>query len=33
MANPADAILGNTSAVMAREHQQTARDALMTLAA
>lgn len=30
---PADAMLANTSAAMAREHQQTAREALMTLAA
>jgi hypothetical protein len=30
---PADAMLANTSATMAREHQQIARDALMTLPA
>jgi hypothetical protein len=30
---PADAMLANTSAAMAREHQQIARQALMTLAA
>jgi hypothetical protein len=30
---PADAMLANTSAAMAREHQQTAREALQTLAA
>jgi hypothetical protein len=30
---PADAMLANTSAAMAREHQQIAREALMTLAA
>jgi hypothetical protein len=30
---PADAMLANTSAAMAREHQQAAREALMTLAA
>ena len=30
---PADAMLANTSAAMAREHQQAARDALDSLAA
>ena len=30
---PADAMLANTSAAMAREHQETARQALETLAA
>jgi hypothetical protein len=30
---PADAMLANTSAAMAREHQQTAREYLHTLAA
>jgi hypothetical protein len=31
--SPADAMLANTSAAMAREHQQAGREALMTLAA
>ncbi|MDT5039455.1 MAG: hypothetical protein QOE51_440, partial [Actinoplanes sp.] len=30
---PADAMLANTSAALAREHQQTAREALQTMAA
>ncbi|MDT5041615.1 MAG: hypothetical protein QOE51_2600, partial [Actinoplanes sp.] len=30
---PADAMLANTSAALAREHQQAAREALQTMAA